>query len=290
MPLHISRLSKILLITATVLLIIFAVLSYFLSFRKSDAAAVKEFSKQGIHLSPGAFINNGNCLHYVGTGADTLPTIVFIHGSPGSWTAYEDYLKDSALRSKFRLISIDRPGFGYSNYGHAMHLKNECDLIAMFLQQIQNNKPMYLVGHSMGGPVAVQLAADYPSLMQGIVVLAGAVDPSLEAPEKWRAYFIHRPWCWLVPGAMGPSNEELWYLKKDLYPLKDELQKITCRVYVLHGQKDELVDVRNAGFMKTRFTNAKSYYQNIFPNENHFIPWTQTNVIKRLLLGLPQVK
>ena len=36
--------------------------------------------------------------------------------------SFSEYMKDSMLLKKFRMVSVDRPGFGYSDYGQAQHL------------------------------------------------------------------------------------------------------------------------------------------------------------------------
>jgi hypothetical protein len=41
---------------------------------------------------------------------------------------------DEDLRKKYRIISMDRPGFGFSDYGKAMHLQEQCKLLLPVLQ------------------------------------------------------------------------------------------------------------------------------------------------------------
>jgi hypothetical protein len=56
------------------------------------------------------------------------------------------------------------------------------------------------------------------------------------------------PLRYLVPGALRPSNDELWWLK-NLFSLAPELKKITSAV-IIHGTKDALVPFSNVAFMK----------------------------------------
>src|SRR5689334_22139748 len=67
----------------------------------------------------------GRNIHYVSTGPDTLPTLVFIHGTPASWFRFEKLMLDAELRSRFKMVSIDRPGFGYSDFGKPLHLQEQ---------------------------------------------------------------------------------------------------------------------------------------------------------------------
>lgn len=90
-------------------------------------------------------------IHYLQTGDNQNPTLFFVHGSPGSWDAYKEYLKDTLLLQKYRMIAIDRPGFGYSNFSNAEDLQTQAERITLFLKSIDNKKPITLIGHSMGG-------------------------------------------------------------------------------------------------------------------------------------------
>jgi len=262
-----------------------AVVELSVTMRKSDADAVSEFQAKGITLATRTLHIRGHKLHYVSVGADTMRTIVFIHGSPGSWEAFTRYLQDSALRSRFRMISIDRPGFGYSDYGDAMHLQAGCDVMSSFLDSVRNGRPLYLVGHSLGGSIVPILAADRPGIVTGIVVLAGALDPAMEPKEAWRKWFIKAPFRYLLPGAMRPSNDELWYFKTDVLTLGHKLSRIKCRVYIIHAADDMLVDVGNVKYMKRTFINAQ-VTDTIFPTGNHFIPWNHAAYITKVLSDL----
>ena len=89
-------------------------------FITGDREAKNNFAKKGIDLQLRSEIIDGRTIHYAMTGNADKPTLFFIHGSPGSWDAFKTYLKDEDLRANFRLISIDRPGFGQSGYGREM--------------------------------------------------------------------------------------------------------------------------------------------------------------------------
>lgn len=258
-----------------------------MTFRKPDSEMKKIFSDKGVELTTVTEKIDGRNMHYAKTGADSLPTIYFIHGTPGSWDAFAGYMQDKELLSRYRLISIDRPGFGYSDYGNAVHLQRQSELISPLFYKLENGKPAFIVGHSLGGPMIIKLAADNPTLFSAMVILAGSVDPAEEKPERWRPWLFKTPLNWLVPGAMRPSNEELWYLKKDLVDLKKDLAKVNIPVYILHGDKDVLVPVGNVEYMKKTLAGSPNVAVTIFPNENHFIPWTRYSEIKELLLNLP---
>ncbi|MDP4128859.1 MAG: alpha/beta hydrolase [Bacteroidota bacterium] len=259
-----------------------------MTFRKSDREEKAEFAKHNVALTTGTIrVASGRSIHYAQTGNDSLPTLFFIHGSPGSWDAFSAYMKDSQLLKKFRMVSIDRPGFGYSDFGLSEHLDVQSRLISPLFIVLNNHKPRFMAGHSLGGPMVLQLAADNPdSLFSGLVIISGSIDPAEEKPEKWRPWLFKTSLNYLVPGAMRPSNEELWFLKKDLVLLKGKLGRITCPVYFIHGAQDPWVPPANVDYGKKQLVHAAFIRETLIPGANHFIPWTKFNEIRSVLLKL----
>lgn len=257
-----------------------------MTMREPDRDAKKKFEQDNVALTTETIVVDGHHLHYAKTGNDTLPTLFFVHGTPGSWDAFENYLKDKDLLQRFRMVSIDRPGFGYSDYGKPEHLAKQSEIISPLFTVLNNHKPMFIAGHSLGGPMVVKLAADNPTTFSGLVILSGSIDPSEEKPEKWRPILYKTPLTYFVPGAMRPSNEELWYLKKDLVDLKNDFPKITSPVYFIHGAIDTWVPPGNVEYGKKMLINASHIEERLIPGANHFIPWTKFNEIKQVLLKL----
>jgi pimeloyl-ACP methyl ester carboxylesterase len=225
-------------------------------------------------------------IHYIQTGNPENETLFFVHGSPGSWDAYKQYLSDTLLLKKYRMIAIDRPGFGFSDFGQAENLATQSRIIESFIAKIDNQKPIILIGHSLGGPVIVKMATENPRKFNQLVVLAGAIDPKAETAELWRPILKSKPIRYLIPGALRPSNDELWWLKQDLFDMQPNLKNITANVTIIHGTKDPLVPYKNVAFMKNEFVNAKSIKIIAIENANHFIPWEYFELIRDTLLEL----
>ncbi len=257
-----------------------------MKFRIADEEAKNKFSKDQVDLLTETVVVDGFKLHYAQTGNDSFPTLVFIHGSPGSWNAFEKYMRDKDLLKKFRMISIDRPGFGFSQFGDAKNLEDQSAIISPFVKSIQNGKPVYAVGHSLGGPMIVKLQMDNENLFTGLVLLAASVDPEEESPERWRYVLKNSILQYFLPGAFRPSNQELVYLKKDLWETDKNWDKITCPVWILHGDKDSFVPVGNVDYAKKKLVNAKSVEVKILKGARHFIPREQYEEIKDVLLKL----
>ena len=255
--------------------------------RMSPKKTTAYFSKSNTSFTDASFkVSEIHQIHYIETGDSNKPTLLFLHGSPGSWDAYKKYVSDIDLQKKYRLIAIDRPGFGYSNFGEAEDLETQANLLLPFIQSKNNNKTITLIGHSMGGPVALKLAIKNPKLFKNLVILSGAIDPKAENPEEWRPVLMSKPIKYLIPGAFRPSNEELWWLKKDLIAMKPQLYKITSNVVIIHGTEDSLVPFSNVVFMEKELINAKKIEAIPIEKADHFIPWTHYEIIKKSLLNL----
>jgi pimeloyl-ACP methyl ester carboxylesterase len=253
---------------------------YLFTFRSRDEKASQAFREAGIELRFYDEESGQGRIHYVVTGNDSLTTLVFIHGSPSTWTAFAQYMKDPELRARYRMVSIDRPGFGGSNPGEARHLDEQSRMIIPVLKRLANGKPMILAGHSLGGPLVVKLAADDPGDISGIILLAGSVAPSLEPKEYWRHLMNAFPLRYLLPGAFRTSNTELVYFKDDVKLLEKDFSKVVCDVYLVHGDQDSWVPPGNVDFAKEKLVNAKSVFTQILAGANHFIPWTRMADIK----------
>jgi pimeloyl-ACP methyl ester carboxylesterase len=257
-----------------------------MKFRISDTKAKQEFEQKGLPISFNYTGDNKKGLHYVKAGADTLPTLFFIHGSPGSWDAFKIYMMDTTLLQHFRIISIDRPGFGYSGFGTALHLDVQAFLINKIIEKENNHKPLHLVGHSIGGPVIVKLAQLYPAEISSLTILAGSISPKDEPKEYWRYLFLYTPLHLFMPGAFAPSNDEIVYFKKDLYALDTGYAAITMPVTFIHGDADKFVTVKNVDYGKNKLVNNPHVKVIIIPGASHFIPWQHFDIIKTHLLLL----
>lgn len=258
-------------------------------FRTSDQNAVADFARLGLTVTPQTLAVGKRTMHYMTIGSADQSTLIFVHGSPGSWDNFSAYMKDSLLLNRYRMVSLDRPGFGYSDFGQATGIQQQADLLSPVLHKLNNSRPIYLIGHSLGGPMVVKLAADNPDLpIDGLVLLAGSVSPADEPRERWRTVLDAPVLRYLLPGAMRPSNHELRLFKQDVVTMQPAFAHITCPVFIIHGDKDPLVPPPNAVYAKKMLVNASHVDLRWLREANHFIPWTRFDTIRSVLLRLEQ--
>ncbi len=261
------------------------VVSGCVSFTMSDAKVQKYFEGEESKPTSEFYEVDGYTMHYMYQNMNKEASLVFIHGTPGSWDAFISYFKSDTLTDVANIVSPDRPGFGKSSYGKPVRsLEEQSTLLKPMLEAIP--APRVLIGHSLGGPIVARMAMDYPELVDGIIMLAPALDPALEPDEDW----FRIPMRWPVIGAIAPkifriSNEELVFLDEELELMLPLWNKIEMPSLVIQGAKDNLVHPGNAAFADSMLINAPK--EIIFLEEgNHFLPWNQSDLIKRKILEM----
>jgi pimeloyl-ACP methyl ester carboxylesterase len=94
---------------------------------------------------------------------------VFIHGASGSSLSW--YFQKEYLKQFVEVILLDLPGHGKSP-GDACGRLEECrDAVHGVLTSLGLDK-CYMVGHSMGGAIAMLFALTYPEFLEGLVLVA----------------------------------------------------------------------------------------------------------------------
>jgi pimeloyl-ACP methyl ester carboxylesterase len=283
-----KRVLRIFFYSSTSLLLLFTILLHScMSFRMSPKEIDAFFTKKGITGTQQSYSQGFRNIHYVQAGNTANPLVVFVHGSPGSLSAFIDFLADTVLLQKSLLITTDRPGFGYSNFGVAEpSLQKQAALLKPILEKNRKNRSIILVGHSLGGPLIARMAMDFPELVDGLVIVAGSIDPTLEPNETWFRAPLATPFLrWIMPRSFRASNEEIYQLKPQLEEMLPRWQDITCPVIVVQGAKDSLVPAGNADFAKKMLTNT-SVKIVLKEDMNHFVPWSNPELIRQAILDL----
>ena len=94
------------------------------------------------------------------------PPIVFLHGFCETHEIWKDFVKP--LSTRFRVILLDLPGFGKSEILMAPFTIDDVgDAVAKWLAENQVLKSI-LIGHSLGGYVALSVAEHHPHLLEGM--------------------------------------------------------------------------------------------------------------------------
>ncbi len=100
---------------------------------------------------------------------------LFVHGLGGQSTNWTDLM--ALLRDRVDGIAVDLPGFGWSPppSDGGWSPRRTAELLADLVQQQWHGAPVHLFGNSMGGAVAVQLAARRPELVRTLTLISPAL-------------------------------------------------------------------------------------------------------------------
>ncbi|MCQ2273365.1 MAG: alpha/beta hydrolase [Bacteroidales bacterium] len=128
-------------------------------------------------------IFEGHTLHYRDEGRSHNQTLVLLHGYLQSLDVWTSYVL-SYMRS-MRVITIDLPGHGYSECFGEVH---DMGLMARAVKAVLDNAGVdqcVLIGHSMGGYVALEFAHLFPHCLRGLGLLhSHAFADTMEIKER----------------------------------------------------------------------------------------------------------
>ena len=242
-------------------------------------------------ISGGVWASDNKTLHFRESGrpdaASDKPLVIFIHGTPGSSSAFDAYLAEPALQRRAHMVAVDRPGFGQSGSELVTSLEGQARAIAPLLEPATLDRapdtPVILVGHSLGGSIAYQIAADYPDRVDGVIAVAASLDPTLGGPRWYNR--LASMFMWFVPKDLKAANREIMPLGRSLDALAGKLSAIEAPVTVIHGTEDRLVSVRHLDYIREKLAHVDP---KIISEQggSHFILWQQPTIIAESIIDM----
>ncbi len=254
----------------------------FLKFPLTDDGPKGDWAKGKFERAeiPLAQVKDGS-LSYVRAGDPAGLRVIFIHGSPGYAGDWRTQLATVPPGRDY--IAVDRPGYGFSRPRKARpKLKDQSAALAPLLET-GDGRPVVLVGFSLGGPIAIRTAIDYPDRVAGLVLGSSNLDPDLE-PREWyneiASWWIVRPF---IQTDWRNSNREILPHKAELEAMVPLLSDVAVPVAILHSAGDTLVPVGNTDFMRDRMTEADFVFVRIIEGASHMLPIRQPDLTAEAL-------
>lgn len=132
------------------------------------------------HPPAGRFVDvEGASIHYVVTApqGSLAGTVALVHGASGNESDLRLPLGDLLTARGFRVISLDRPGHGWSQRSEdSSSPALQARQIRQALEKIGVRQAI-VAGHSLAGALTLQLALDHSDLVQGVVLIAPVTHP-----------------------------------------------------------------------------------------------------------------
>ena len=120
-------------------------------------------------LAPRLELVEGVRVRYVRAGSG--PPVLLIHGLASSIYTWSEVLP--ALSREHEVVALDLPGFGGSDQPADLSGQAYLGVVRQLLDRLQIARAT-IVGHSLGGAVAVMLAAEHPERVERLALLAPA--------------------------------------------------------------------------------------------------------------------
>jgi len=214
------------------------------------------------------------------------PRVIYVHGTPGEGLNWADFLVDPVPGTDS--IAIDRPGNGASEpIGPVTDIADQAAALQPLLER-RAGRGAILVGHSYGAPVVAEAALRYPGRIDGLVLVAGSLDPDLEKTllvQRIAASPFVQP---LLPRWLRNLNLELIALEDELRPLAERLETLGVPVELIHGTKDTQVPYSNVGFIESSIGNKPNV--TTIEDGNHFVPWQNEALIRQSIQRLLELE
>lgn len=200
--------------------------------------------------------------------------VLLIHGFGMDSRIWDEY-KTDLVEEKYRVITVDLPGFGQSDVIEEISIREMAEAVSNVLDTLKLEK-VFLIGHSMGGYVGLAFAELYPDRLLGLGLFhshASADTLEKKAMRQKGMDFLRRQGSalyikQLIPGLFAPSfvNSNAFLIEKltfraSLYKpagviaalgaMKDRpdrsevLRSISCPVLFIVGKLDATLSVND---------------------------------------------
>ena len=208
-----------------------------------------------------SYTHHGNKLTYKDIGSGEV--ILLVHGFPVDHRAWDEV--GQRLAQTYRVIQPDLPGFGGSTLLQGQpSMEAFAEVLAGLLRHLKIGSAT-VIGHSMGGYVALALAADHQHLVKRLALVGSQIFADPEEVKQLRATQVAELAQIGIKAVLGMANKltfgkigsdrlAIWINQQS--PLaaafaltamgaradrSDVISKFTKPVLLIHGEQDDLV-------------------------------------------------
>ena len=168
--------------------LVWCVLASWLAGAACRSATIPEASRfpAGTGFTARRITVDGTALRYIDSGHGT--PVVFLHGLGASMYTWRKNLAPVAAAG-YRVIAFDNRGFGFSDKPATGYDNASFARLTVALLDSLHVPEAVLVGHSMGGAIAAEVAIAHPERVRGVVLIAsaglGVREPRLFRVGRW---------------------------------------------------------------------------------------------------------
>jgi len=221
-------------------------------------------------------------VRYLQIGDTTKTPLLLIHGAPGGLFDWLAIAKQDRLYEQYYLLIPERPGYGGTRPKRAEPSVTAQGQALLPILRVQS-KPVVVVGHSYGAPVAVTLGALAPERIQHIYGISGAYDPELEVTFGISYCINFQFFRYLLPSPIWVSNVEKLGHPQALREALPLFQSVKVPTTLIHGTADTLVPFENSTYLQALLPTQTPLIA--LPGQEHPVHVMLPDYFVSLLLG-----
>jgi pimeloyl-ACP methyl ester carboxylesterase len=197
----------------------------------------------------------GPALTFVQTDGDG-PPLLMLHGLGARWQVFAPLI--ARLGREWQLYALDFRGHGTSDRTPGRYAMEDFCADAVALLERRVGAPAVIYGHSLGGWVAMAVAAAHPELVRAIVVADSAIFPRELDPDFAVSYLADLPLALrsLAKSLNQLDPEVLEHLRDgrltDAFDPEATLRAIACPVLLLQGNTERGALMRDEDVQRAR--------------------------------------
>jgi pimeloyl-ACP methyl ester carboxylesterase len=224
------------------------------------------------------------------TRAGSGTPVALIHGLSGSsrwWSRNID-----ALASRHLVAAVDLVGFGRNSrfFGTPVVLPPFSEVTALLARWLETfGEPVHLAGHSMGGQIAIRLAAERPDLVRSLMLVDATGMPFHLDPRPHIRPLPKPPYGGpgilrvLVPDFLraGPSSVAVAGTRVMRGDMRERMHALRVPTLLVWGENDPLVPLPFGQAMQQEIEGSRLV---VIPRAAHVAMWDAPDEFNRLAL------
>lgn len=239
-------------------------------------------------------------ISYQDAGKKDGKVILFLHGWADESSTFRTLA--NAFSDDYRCISIDLPGFGGSEPPKGpLKLPDFSERISKFLEKI-HARPYAVIGHSNGGAIAVNAAANGTVKPKKMILLASSGIRGGQNFKKTALKLLAKPakaGLAMVPAGkrkgikrklygrigsdyMVAENMQDTFRNIVAYDISDDAAKLDLPVLLIYGKEDKSTPPRMGERLNSLIKTSKL---KIIPDAGHFIHLDKQQEVEKLIKG-----